>query len=190
MMINKKFIGRYCDIINPCAILSYWATFFDDNNLPKDNRWKAGYEPKDLKNWKIIEVGENKYYQDGVFLLEKGNHVVIYDAENVRIKNIGILKYRIHSENYILFTHRKYLEEHNFPLENFSESFKHIDKENFENWSLIHKRYMNNGYYYILQKYFQGKNHRIIINGNYIRTYYFDFGDINNIWEANLWNSI
>ena len=75
------------------------------------------------ENWKIIEVGENKYYQDGVFLLEKGNHVVIYDAENVRIKNIGILKYRIHSENYI-------------------------------------------------------------------RTYYFDFGDINNIWEANLWNSI
>ena len=82
------------------------------------------------------------------------------------------------------------MEEHNFPLENFSERFKKIDKENFENWSLIQKRYMNNGYYYILQKYFQGKNHRIIINGNYIRTYYFDFGDINNIWEANLWNSI
>ena len=49
---------------------------------------------------------------------------------------------------------------------------------------------MNNGYYYILQKYFQGKNHRIIINGNYIDTYYFDFGDINNIWESSLWNSI
>lgn len=105
MTINKKFIGRYCDIINPRAIFLNWASFFDDNNLPKDNRWKAGYKPKDLKNWKIIEVGENKYYQDGVFLLEKGNH-------------------------------------------------------------------------------------RIIINGNYIRTYYFDFGDINNIWEANLWNSI
>ena len=171
MMKNNKFIGRYCDIVNPSAIFLNWAPlFFDDNNLPKDNRQKAGYEPKDLKNWKIIEVGENKYYQDGVFLLEKGNHVVIYDAENVRIKNIGILKYHIHSENYILFTHRKYLEEHNFPLENFSESFKHIDKENFENWNLIYKRY--------------------IINGNYIHTYYFDFGDINNIWEANLWNSI
>lgn len=123
MMKNKKFIGRYCDIINPCAIFLNWAYFFDDNSSPKDNHWKAGYKPKDLKNWKIIEVGENKYYQNGVFLLEKGNHVVIYDAENVRIKNIGILKYRIHSENYI-------------------------------------------------------------------RTYYFDFGDINNIWEANLWNSI
>ena len=75
-------------------------------------------------------------------------------------------------------------------MENFSERFKKIDKENFENWSLIQKRYMNNGYYYILQKYFQGKNHRIIINGNYIDTYYFDFGDINNIWESSLWNSI
>ena len=106
-----------------CHFFLNWAYFFDDNNLPKDNRWKAGYKPKDLKNWKIIKVSENKYYQNGVFLLEKGNHVVIYDAENVRIKNIGILKYRIHSENYI-------------------------------------------------------------------RTYYFDFGDINNIWEANLWNSI
>ena len=75
-------------------------------------------------------------------------------------------------------------------MENFSERFKKIDKENFENWSLIQKRYMNNGYYYILQKYFQGKNHRIIINGNYIDVYYFDFDDINNIWESSLWNSI
>ena len=189
-MKDKKFIGRYCDIVNPNAIFSYWTTFFDDNNLPKDKRWKAGYEPKDLKNWKIIEVGENKYYQNGVFLLEKDNHVIIYDAENVRIRNNGILKYHIRSDNYILFTHKKYLEERNIPLENFSERFKKIDKENFENWSLIQKRYMNNGYYYILQKYFQGKNHRIIINGNYIDTYYFDFGDINNIWESSLWNSI
>lgn len=141
-MKNKKFIGRYCDIVNPNEIFSYWTAFFDDNNLPKDKRWKVGYEPKDLKNWKIIKVGENKYYQNGVFLLEKDNHIVIYDAESVRIRNNGILKYHIRSDNYIL------------------------------------------------QKYFQGKNHRIIINGNYIDTYYFDFGNINNIWEASLWNSI
>lgn len=190
MMKNNKFIGRYCDITHQANIFLYWETFFEDNNLPQDNRWKMGYKPDDLENWKIIEVGENKYYQNGIFLLEKDNRVVIYDAESVKIKNVGKLKYRIHSDNYILFTHKKYLEERNIPLKNFSESFKYIDKENFENWSLIHKRYMNNGYYYILQKYFQGKNHRIIINGNYVGTYYFDFGDVNNIWESSLWNSI
>ena len=189
-MKNKKFIGRYCDITHQANIFLYWETFFEDNNLLQDNRWKMGYKPDDLENWKIIEVGENKYYQNGIFLLEKDNRVVIYDAESVKIKNVGKLKYHILSDNYILFTHKKYLEERNIPLKNFSESFKYIDKENFENWSIIHKRYMNNGYYYILQKYFQGKNHRIIINCNYVGTYYFDFGDINNIWEANLWNSI
>ena len=190
MIKNRNFIGKYCDITHQANIFLHWASFFEDNNLPKDNRWKMGYKPDDLENWKIIEIGENKYYQNGVFLLEKDNHVVIYDAESVKIKNVGKLKYHILSDNYILFTNKKYLEERNIPLKNFSESFKYIDKENFENWSIIRKRYMNNGYYYILQKYFQGKNHRIIINGNYIGTYYFDFGDVNNIWESSLWNSI
>ena len=48
-----------------------WASFFDDNSSPKDNRWKAGYKPKDLKNWKIIKVSENKYYQKWSFPFRK-----------------------------------------------------------------------------------------------------------------------
>lgn len=193
-MIDKRFIGKNCDIIDLDAIFATWENFFEENNLPKDNRWKKGYKPDDLKNWKIIGVGENEKYKDcypvGVFLLEKDNHVLIYDAEGVKIHNNCILKYKICSDDYILFTDEKYLKKFNFPLKNFSKDFKILNRKDYKNWSLIQKEYIYGNKYYILQKYLYGKNRRIIVNSIYIGFDFFYFGNTNNIWEVNLWNSI
>lgn len=193
-MVDKRFIGKNCDIIDLDAIFATWENFFEENNLPKDNRWKKGYKPDDLKNWKIIGVGENEKYKDcypvGVFLLEKDNHVLIYDAEGVKVHNNCILKYKICSDDYTLFTDEKYLKKFNFPLKNFSKDFKILNSKDYKNWSLIQKEYIYGGKYYILQKYLYGKNRRIIVNGIYVGFDFFYFGKTNNIWEVNLWNSI
>lgn len=193
-MVDKRFIGKNCDIIDLDAIFATWENFFEENNLPKDNRWKKGYKPDDLKNWKIIGVGENEKYKDcypvGVFLLEKDNHVLIYDAEGVKVHNNCILKYKICSDDYTLFTDEKYLKKFNFPLKNFSKDFKILNSKDYKNWSLIQKEYIYGGKYYILQKYLYGKNRRIIVNGIYVGFDFFYFGNTNNIWEVNLWDSI
>lgn len=39
-MVDKRFIGKKCDIIELDAIFDTWENFFEVNNLPKDNRWK------------------------------------------------------------------------------------------------------------------------------------------------------
>lgn len=192
-MTDKRFIGKKCDIIEQDAIFATWENFFEENNLPKDNRWKKNYRPDDLKDWKIIEVGENKKYDEnypaGVFVLEKDNRVVIYDAEGVKIYNNDILKYHINPD-YNLFTNEIYLKRYGFPLKNFSKNFKILDKKDYKNWSLILKKFMIGGNYYVLQKYLYGENHRIIVESQYVGLDFFDFGDTNNIWEVNLWNSI
>lgn len=192
-MIDKRFIGKKCDIIDLDAIFATWENFFEVNNLPKDNRWKKNYRPDDLKDWKIIEVGENKKYDEnypaGVFVLEKDNRVVIYDAEGVKIYNNDILKYHINPD-YNLFTNERFLKKCDFPLKNFSKNFKILDKKDYKNWSLILKKFTISGKYYVLQKYLYGENHRIIVESQYVGLDFFDFGDTNNIWEVNLWNSI
>lgn len=193
-MIDKRFIGKNCDIIDSDAIFANWESFFEENNLPKDSRWKNGYRPDDFTNWKIIGVGENKKYKNcypaGIFLLEKDNHIIIYDVEGVKIYNNCLLKYQICSDDYTLFTDEKLLKKYNFPLKNFSKSFEVLNRKDYKNWSLIQKEYMYGDKYYILQKYLYGKNRRIIINSKYIDFDFFYFGNTNNIWEANLWNSI
>lgn len=193
-MIDKRFIGKNCDIIDSDAIFDSWEKFFEENNLPKDSRWKNGYRPDDFNNWKIIGVGENKKYKNcypaGVFLLEKDNHVIIFDAEGVKIYNNCMLKYQICSDDYTLFTDEKILKKYNFPLKNFSKNFEVLNRKDFKNWSLIQKEYMYGDKYYILQKYLYGKNRRIIINSKYIDFDVFYFGKSNNIWEVNLWNLI
>lgn len=188
-MVDKRFIGKKCDIIDLDAIFATWENFFEVNNLPKDNRWKKDYRPDDLKDWKIIEVGENEKYPAGVFVLEKDNRVVIYDAEGVKIYNNDILKYHINPD-YNLFTNERFLKKYDFPLKNFSKNFKILDKKDYKNWSLIQKEYIYGGKYYVLQKYLYGENHRIIVESQYVGLDFFDFGDTNNIWEVNLWNSI
>lgn len=193
-MIDKRFIGKNCDIIDSDAIFDSWEKFFEENNLPKDSRWKNGYRPDDFNNWKIIGVGENKKYENcypaGIFLLEKDNHVIIYDVEGVKIYNNCLLKYKICSDDYTLFTDEKILKKYNFPLKNFSKNFEVLNRKDFKNWSLIQKEYMYGDKYYILQKYLYGKNRRIIINSKYVGFDVFYFGKVNDIWEVNLWNSI
>jgi hypothetical protein len=193
-MVDKRFIGKNCDIIDLDAIFSTWERFFEENNLPKDRRWKNGYRPDDFNNWKIIGVGENKKYKNcypaGIFLLEKDNHVIIYDVEGVKVHNNGTLKYQICSDDYTLVTDEKLLKKYNFPLKNFSENFEILNRKDYKNWSLVQKEYMYGDRYYILQKYLYGKNRRIIINSKYVDFDFFYFGKTNNIWEVNLWNSI
>jgi hypothetical protein len=193
-MVDKRFIGKNCDIIDLDAIFSTWERFFEENNLPKDRRWKNGYRPDDFNNWKIIGVGENKKYKNcypaGIFLLEKDNHVIIYDVEGVKVHNNCTLKYQICSDDYTLVTDEKLLKKYNFPLKNFSENFEILNRKDYKNWSLVQKEYMYGDRYYILQKYLYGKNRRIIINSKYVDFDFFYFGKTNNIWEVNLWNSI
>lgn len=192
-MLDKSIIGKKCNIIEIDGVFSTWDNFFEKYNVNGDY-WEKGYSPlkKDSNNWEILGIFKhplnNTYYEDGIVLLQKQIddtiRKVIYDKNAIFVIGNKLKKCDLLNTDVCIWNDSFFNFETNISKEYFNSDLR-LTKNDLKNWSIIWKNNDSHiGDFYYLSKYFNKRNHSILVKkSDCILAEELDFCVNNKLWN-------